>query len=231
MSQTPPLPPGEKTPDRVYLISHPKIVFMYPTFLAALVMAIFMTIRPEEDGTSHVMNLAFLMLFGVNLVVLSFDFPRTLWITWFAVIAVVVMALVLLFTHKPDLLPVFDNLFDKLEPHASAQFYYIFSTIFGVMFLVVAVAVQFDYWEVRPNELLHHHGVLSDLERFAVPNLKIEKEINDLFEYFLLRSGRLIITSHQERKTIVLENVFFINRKEDQLTRMLSALQVQVRED
>ena len=91
--------------------------------------------------------------------------------------------------------------------------------------------MQFDYWEVRPNELLHHHGVLSDLERFSAPNLRIDKEINDLFEYLLLRAGRLILHPSNERRAIVLENVFFINKKEQQITKMLGALQVQVRSD
>ena len=83
----------------------------------------------------------------------------------------------------------------------------------GLIFVGVAITVRFDYWEVRPNELLHHHGVLSDLERFSAPNLRIDKEINDIFEYMLLRSGRLILHPSQERRAIVLENVFFINQK------------------
>jgi hypothetical protein len=91
--------------------------------------------------------------------------------------------------------------------------------------------VKFDYWEVRPNELLHHHGILSDLERFSAPNLRIDKEINDVFEYMLLRSGRLILHPSNERRAVILENVFFINRKESEITRMLGAVQVQVRSD
>jgi hypothetical protein len=95
----------------------------------------------------------------------------------------------------------------------------------------VVVSVQFDYWEVRPNELLHHHGVLSDLERFAAPNLRIDKEINDVFEYWLMRSGRLILHPSNERRAIVLENVLRINRKEQQITSMLGVLQVEMRPD
>jgi hypothetical protein len=99
----------------------------------------------------------------------------------------------------------------------------------GLLYLVSLIMVQFDYWEVRPNELLHHHGFLSNLERFASPSLKIDKEINDVFEYLLLHSGRLILQPSNERRAIILENVPFINRKEEELTRMLGALQVQVR--
>ena len=105
--------------------------------------------------------------------------------------------------------------------------------ILGMLFLytVVMISRRFDYWEVRGNELLHHHGLLSDLERFSAPNLRIDKEINDVFEYMLLRSGRLILHPSQERRAIVLDNVFFINDKEEKITKMLGALQVRVRTD
>jgi hypothetical protein len=91
--------------------------------------------------------------------------------------------------------------------------------------------VRFDYWEVRPNELLHHHGFLSNMERLSAPNLRIDKEVNDVFEYLLLRSGRLIVHASNERRAIILDNVPNIRKKEEAITRMLGALQVQVRQD
>jgi hypothetical protein len=99
------------------------------------------------------------------------------------------------------------------------------------LYVWVMISRRFDYWEVKGNELLHHHGFLSNLERFSAPNLRIDKEINDLFEYMLLRSGRLIIHASNERRAIVLENILLINSKEDRITRMLGALQVRVRTD
>ncbi|MFO0979623.1 MAG: hypothetical protein U0996_24700, partial [Planctomycetaceae bacterium] len=118
-----------------------------------------------------------------------------------------------------------------IKPAANASFYMIFTLVMLAMFVCVLVTRSFDYWEVKGNELLHHHGFLSNLERFSAPNLRIDKEINDLFEYMLLRSGRLIIHASDERRAIVLENVLNINAKEDQITRMLGALQVRVRTD
>jgi hypothetical protein len=50
-----------------------------------------------------------------------------------------------------------------------------------------------------------------------------------VFEYALLHSGRLILHPSSEPRAIVLENVTRINAKQDKLTRMLGALQVQVR--
>ena len=98
------------------------------------------------------------------------------------------------------------------------------------IYIFVYIMARFDYWEVRPNELLHHHGVLSDLERFSAPHLRIDKEINDIFEYLLLRSGRLILQPSGEKRAIILDNVFFISSKEKRITKLLGALQVQVRD-
>ena len=99
----------------------------------------------------------------------------------------------------------------------------------GLIYVAVVFSVRFDYWEVRHNELLHHHGILSDLKRYAAPNLRVDKEINDVFEYLLLRSGRLILHPSNEKKAIVLDNVLFINTKEERLTRLLGAIKVEVR--
>ncbi len=228
---TPSKPPAEEVPERIYLISYPKVVFLYPTFLAALVAGVVMSFAgPEAARTGEIVGLGFLILFGLNLVVLSFDFPRTTSLTLFFFGVAVFLGLFMLFRFiKPDLLPVVTAFLQSLRPVANNQFYFLFAGILGVIYVLVAIAVQFDYWEVRPNELLHHHGILSDLERFSAPNLRIDKEINDVFEYFLLRSGRLILHPSNERKAITLENVFFISDKEKRITRMLGALQVQVR--
>ena len=98
-----------------------------------------------------------------------------------------------------------------------------------LIYVGVLIHSRFDYWEVRPNELLHHHGILSDLERLSAPHLQIEKEINDVFEYLLAGSGRLILRPSNERRVIILDNVLGIGKKEHAITKMLGALQVQVR--
>ena len=117
----------------------------------------------------------------------------------------------------------------SLHPYANATFYWCFTIVIGLIFIAVVFSVRFDYWEVRQNELLHHHGVLSDLKRYAAPNLRVDKEINDVFEYVLLRSGRLILHPSNEPKAIVLDNVLFINDKENRLTKLLGAIKVEVR--
>lgn len=224
---------AEKIPDRIYLVSYPKIVFLYPSWIAAIIAAIIVGVRGNDptDNVNQIVSLVFLGLFCANLVVLSFDFPRTTSLTFFFVGVAVFMGIWLMSTTNPDLLPWIGDHLKQLQPFSNAMFYGIFATVMTLIYIAVAISVQFDYWEVRPNELLHHHGVLSDLKRFSAPHLRIDKEINDLFEYLLLRAGRLILHPRNESRAIVLENVFFINKKEQQITRMLGALQVQVRSE
>ncbi|MCY2990532.1 MAG: hypothetical protein NTY19_22040 [Planctomycetota bacterium] len=225
-----------KAPSRIFLVPYPKIVFLYPSFLVAVIAAIYMSVfhwglkDPEASGPVVIAEI-FLFVLAINLVILAFDFPRTTSLTLFFFGAAVLLGFILLVTLRPNVLPGVLAFLKLLHPVANATFYCTFATVLGLIFLAVLINVRFDYWEVRPNELLHHHGVLSNLERFSAPNLRIEKEINDVFEYFLLRSGRLLLHASDDRRSIVLDNVPFIWKKEEAITRMLGALQVQVRND
>ena len=217
----------------VFLVSYPKIVFLYPSVLAGLFGAIYMWASGDDPGAEYARLPAriFLVVLMINLVVVSFDFPRTTSLTWFFAAVAAGMGLWTTFQLYPDLFFGFHEQLSRITPRANAAFYFIYTLSILFLFICVIVSRRFDYWEVRGNELLHHHGILSNLERFSAPNLRIDKEINDVFEYLLLRSGRLIMHPSQERRAIVLENVMFINQKEDRITKMLGALQVRVRHD
>jgi hypothetical protein len=223
--------------DRVILVSFPKIVFLWPAYGASLIAALYMhfstgdatSISADAAGAA-VVGWAFLILASLNLVVISFDFPRTTSLTLFFLIVAAILAGALAVIYFPNLLPNVRAWLAGIRPQANATFYYVFFGVMSIIYVGVMVNRKFDYWEVRPNELLHHHGFLSDLERFSTPSLKIEKEINDIFEYVLLGAGRLILNPSNERRAIVLDNVLWISSKEARITQLLGALQVQVRE-
>lgn len=214
----------------VILISYPKIVFMWPSWLVSIICGIMMTFVSLDSPSAINIGWTFLIVFSINLVVLSFDFPRTTSFLLFAIIAALVLGAMLLVSNFPDLVPAVTKLINSIQPIANSTFYFVYFTVLSVIYVSVFLLSKLDYWEVRPNELLHHHGVLSDLERFSAPHLKIDKEINDIFEYILLGSGRLILQPSNERRSIVLDNVFFISAKEKRITKLLGALQVQVRD-
>jgi hypothetical protein len=164
-------------------------------------------------------------------VVIAFDFPRTTSLTILFAALALTIGLWFFFTEFPEWWPSIHKLLTSLHPAANATFYFLFAAILFLLYVGVMINVRFDYWEVRQNELLHHHGIWSNQERFAAPNLRIDKEINDLVEYLLLGSGRLVLHPSEERRAIVLDNVFFVDRKEAALTKMLGALQVEVKTD
>lgn len=227
-------PPVDKG---VILIGYPKIVFLYPAWIVSIVAGIYLYLFGHEAeaanvnaAAAHMWSWLFLIVLALNLVVLSFDFPRSTSLLLFAIIIAVILGFSLLVVYSPKLLPHLHAAILALHPVANSTFFFLFAAVMGGIYLTVFFSARLDYWEVRPNELLHHHGVLSDLERFSSPNLRIDKEINDIFEFVLLRSGRLILHPSNERRAIVLDNVFFINKKEEAITKLLGALQVQVRE-
>lgn len=224
-----------KTPSSIFLVPYPKFVFLYPVLLASVAAAIITGFLSNpldaENPVAVTVGVVFLGVLGVNLVILAFDFPRTTSLTLFFFVAAVAMGFVLVSVYHPELLPFLSGILKRFHPLANVTFYWTFAGVMSLIFLAIMVAVRFDYWEVRPNELLHHHGVLSNLERFSAPNLRIDKEINDIFEYILLRSGRLILQASSERRAIILDNIPQIRKKEEAITRMLGALQVQVRKE
>ena len=97
---TAPLPsatPSQKDSAKpIILVSYPKIVLLYPTYIAAFIAGILSLFLTVESPHSRVIGMVFLVILGVNMVVLSFDFPRTTSLNLFFVFLVMfVVSLVL----------------------------------------------------------------------------------------------------------------------------------------
>lgn len=227
-SATPSVEPDAKP---IILVSYPKVVLLYPTLIGAIIAGLLTMILPKDSPHHQMIGVMFLALLAVNMVVLSFDFPRTTSLNLFFIGVVLVLSTVLLSIYYPKLLPAVTDILSKIDPRANASFYFCLVALLCSIYVGVLVNIRFDYWEVRQNELLHHHGFLSNLERYSAPNLRISKEIDDVFEYMLLRSGRLIIHPSNEPRAFVLDNVLNIDSKETAITKMLGALQVSVRSE
>jgi len=228
-------PRAAKVPEKILLIPYPKIIFFYPTLIAAFVAACWLSFNTEPLGHENVAaaipSVIFLVVLALNMVVLAFDFPRTTSLTIFFLLVALVLGCWLLFVMQPDLLPRVYDVLKEFRPLANTTFYWTFAAMLALIMVAARIEAQFDCWEVRPNELLHHHGIWGNLERFSAPGLRIDKEINDVFEYMLLGSGRLILHLSGERRAIILDNVPFISKKEATLTHMLGSLQVEIQSD
>ncbi|WP_202617422.1 hypothetical protein [Roseimaritima sediminicola] len=223
-----------KDSNSILLVPYPKFVFMYPTLLASAIAALVLyfggyhTIDPATDSVPVAVTAIFLGVTMANMLVIIFDFPRATSLTMVFVVTTAVMALWLLTVFQPGILPSMESIFAAIRPAANATFFGCIAVVMTLLYAFVFLCVRFDYWEVRNNELLHHHGVLSDLKRYPAPNLRVDKEINDVFEYMLLGAGRLILHPSSEKRAIVLDNVLFVGQKERELTRVLGSIKVQI---
>lgn len=229
--------PSSGKAKRVLLVPYPKFIFMYPTLIMTSVAAIvlylgkFRAVNPDSDTLAVVMTGLFLVVLMINTFILVFDFPRATSLTLIFIGVSVILGSWILFIAKPDLLPTLGKLMQTIRPVANASFFT--CIMLGMMFLYAAIfiKVRFDYWELSNNELLHHHGFLSDLKRYPAPNLRVDKEINDVFEYMLLGAGRLILHPSTEKRAIVLDNILFVSEKERELTRVLGSIKVKIGAD
>lgn len=182
--------------------------------------------------SQNLLGVLFLGIFAFNLLIMAIDFPR------FTVVAIILLVLLALFFllwigayFDYDLMRPARQILGSIYAVANSGFYFTLATILTIVFGIVYITRYLDYWEILPNEILHHHGPLSDLERYPTLNLKFDKEIPDVFEFLMLGAGRLVLHVTEERKAIVLDNVLFINSKEEALKKLMSRLEVRVTTD
>ncbi len=191
-----------------------------------------MTRRERFNTPQNLLGVLFLVILGFNLVVMGLDFPR------FELIGIILAVLFgVFFTlwlgsyFDLDLLRPINALLGSIYTFANAGFYLMYFIMVSIVLLIVYVTRWLDYWEILPNEILHHHGPLSDLERYPTMNLKFDKEIPDVLEYIMLGAGRLVLRVPNIDRAIILDNVLFISSKEVALKRLMSRLDVRITTD
>lgn len=239
MSQTQPsggqesaLPVAAETTARglesVIIRPWPKVVFLYPTFLAACIACLVSLITADPSGQAGgMLGNVFFVTLCLNLMVFSFDFSRIKSIT--IVIALIAIVMFVLWGDtKWNLTGFLGGITRGIDIQMNSQFYGYFAAFLGVMFLVVIINSRFHYYEVNAREILHHHGYLGDITRWSTEGLEMNKEIYDLAEYLLLRSGRLIFLPASSKRAVVIDNVIKVNMIEERVNDLLSVVAVRL---
>jgi hypothetical protein len=235
-----PITPEVHHIQRVVIVQYPKVVFLLPSMITALIAGLFMAFlgidlnipgRPEGASAfmtkQNLIGVIFLLVFTINLIAMSVDFPR------YSALALLfggtTLGLIFLIVNdRMDLIGPLKRIVSEVYIVANATFYFLFALILMIVYVIVYATRWMDYWEVRPNEIIHNHGPLSDQIRYPTFGLKFDKEIPDILEYMLLGSGRLVFKVPSENRSIVLENVLWIDRKEKQLMEVLGEMAVRL---
>ena len=212
-------------PQPVRLWSWPKLIFYFPVMLAAFVCALGSTFWPDRAG---LWGTLFITVFLINTVIMGFDFPRTASLNLVLALLLLLVSGFLVNQHLYTFWPGLAGVVARINPEANNHFYWFVGGILGVVFLIVwVVDFRFNYWLVYPNEIIHRHGVLGNVDRYPAPGLEMRKEITDVFEYAILRSGRLIIQP-TKGPPIVLDTVMNIDQKQRDIQVLLDALAVEI---
>lgn len=198
----------------------PKVVFFYMTWLASLVMGI-IAAASGPDGVPAHLGTVWFCLFAFNLLVISFDFTEVVSIAViFGIIGLVFAGLYFQF------LPFIGDFFRHLDLQMNAGFYFAMFGLFSLIYIFVFIRSRFEYWEFRHNEVLHRAGIFGEIKRYSTEDLRWFKEIPDVLERILLKSGRMVLTTPRETHPIVIEHVLGIEGADERIAELLGTKRV-----
>lgn len=230
MSVTPAANSSSTVPEKVILRPWPKIVFLYPSCALAALFALLSWLGvggATAEAGSAVLGNIFMLGFLLNLLVFAFDFSRIKSIT-LLISLVAILLLIGWLDQSYDVTGFLGGVFDRVAVRVNTQFFGFFAGCLALMLGVVWVNSRFHYYEVNAREILHYHGYLGDIQRWSTEGLEMNKEIYDLAEYVLLRSGRLVFHPATSKKAIVLDNIANVNRVEKLVNDLLSVVAVRM---
>ncbi len=207
---------------RVVIRPYSDVVYLYPSLIAAIACGMWVSIAGYTPDNPGAAGIVFTLMFFFNLTIIAFDYTR--------LASVVIILLVVIGGLLSAMFPGVGESIQGVmnQPlFMNTTFYWVWALLLGTLEIGVVIKTRFDYWEIKNNELLHHHGLLGDVERWPAPNMRISKEIRDVMEFGLLRAGRLVLVPAGERRALVIDNVPGINRIEREMQAILSTLRVE----
>ena len=156
-------------PLRVIVRPLPKVVFFYPTWLMSAVCAILVS-APGID-------LFWMIVAFFNLFVIAFDFDELRSVILGLVVGVGVLAGLYL-----DWLGPISDWAISLDPEMNQTFYMMSFIGFSLIFAFVWLQTRLDYWEFRPNEVVHRQGLFPKMKRFSTEDMRWDKRVPDVLE-------------------------------------------------
>lgn len=225
-------PTPETELNEVTVRAWPKMILFYPTMILSLVLAVISytiavnpLLLPLRDSLLAVIGFVWFMIFTFNLLVTSFEFGRgiTVALVLTLIIIILIIAIVAFVTGSvPWINPMVFGL--VMWPSTLMGFF----LIFGFITILAWIETRLHYFRITPNEMYMKRGILGDVDRYSTTNVMVHKEIRDVFEFLMFRSGRLTITIPGRKTAIVLDNVPRINKVERQILYLLRRIEIDI---
>jgi len=219
-------------PEPVILRDWPKIIMMWPTLLVSLVCGIIMAMYqgtsppPVEFARIHYVGLVFLIVLAINMTLLLYDLN----LRGFVIVALAIIAMVLgLFLLNQQFEgKVWRSIGQALSVRvwANAAFYFMFSLVLLLNLAVAWLITRFNYWKVENNEIIIHEGFMHEQERHPTAQARFTLVVEDIVEYGLLGSGKLVFYFGDNNTEKELKTVLFVHRKAKALDELLGRVAV-----
>jgi len=206
--------------DEIYLRSYPKVIFFWPLLVFSFVAWL---IQFFSDDPISWLGTTWMIVFFTNLFVTAFDFSSTKFFV--LILAIVITILLVIFFVLPNV--TLPEGIEDFNLGITAMFYAITTLIFVIVLGFVVLSARFDYWKIERNEIYHKSGIFSTAERFPTKGLRIKKEIPDVFEYFMLRAGKISLFPGKADEVVILPTVLNIKKREQQIDALLSYVSVE----
>lgn len=213
-----------KHPNEIFIRSYPKVIFYWPLLITSLILWLIQALLKTNSTTNSVgLGYAWFIVFFVNIFVTAFDFSSTKFFV--LILAIVVVLLLVVFLVLPNFSVSLTGI--EIDLGLPWQFYMVMTIILAFILGIVVISTRFEYYKIERNEIIHKKGIFSSAERFPTKGLRFKKEIPDVFEFFLLRSGSLTIMPGRADEVMILSTVLNINKREKQLDWLLSHVSVE----
>ena len=204
----------------VILRSYPKVIFFYPLFFTSMIL---WPIQFVLGAPAQWLGAFWMIVLFCNLFVIAFDFSSSKF--FILILAIVILILVGIFFIYPIYSgPTISEI--EFNLGITYQFYMTITIILGIVLVFVILDAYFDYWKVERNEIYHKKGIFTAAERYPVKSLRIKKSIPDVFEFFILRAGTIVLMPGRADEIIALTTVLNVNKKSDQIDYLLSDIAV-----
>ncbi|HEC40744.1 hypothetical protein LCGC14_1422420 [marine sediment metagenome] len=212
-----------KYPNEIFLRSYPKVLFFYPLLIFSLILGLIQALGSPNTEVSKILGYIWFIVFFINIFVTAFDFSSTKFFV--LILAILIVVLLVIFLVLPRFTLDITNV--ELNLALSWEFYMVMTLILGFILGITVLSTRFEYYKIERNEIIHKSGIFSSAERFPVKSLRFKKSIPDVFEFFLLRAGSLILMPGKADEVMILPTVLNINKKEKQLDWLLSHVSVE----
>lgn len=206
---------------------YPETLFFYPSMIVSVIIFLIYLLEDNlsdmgfvlDDPMKSALGTFFFAVFAFNFLIVAFDFGLGKTALLATSVIIIVLIYLLLRTQITDL----DFGFVWPDIHASMEFYFFFAALVFVHLVIIYFYSRIDYWIISPTEIYHHRGILGDERRFGnAQHAHIEKTTPDIFEKMLFLSGDIFIKPETDPHIYRIANVFRVNKKEEEIRKILS---------